>query len=543
MFADTAEENIALARSAMAERKVIESIHYFSHAINAEPDNIAYKNEFLTHIQNINLYIISRTLKTLLTTCLADPRVSMLRLGSAWHSLLVNDPTLKPFPKFMRIKRYPSFVRNVQKKKNTGFFEDPYFVYGLGRLTVPKHEFERFLTFLRRYLLENRDTNPLGEVLPYALARYCKKTGYIFTVSAEEAAMLPQLSDSEKDQVLLACYQPITKAAPVHNPSPLWTSLWEEDRRMQAALEAEKKQIKVLTSIDDSISAAVQSQYEEYPYPVWDSLLIMTGDAFENARLSGKRIKILAAGCGTGQEAVSLAMAYPDSSVLAIDLSRSSLAYAQMKAREHGIKNIEFGQADILKLAELGENFDFIASSGVLHHMKDPFAGWSILTKILNPGGFMRIALYSKPARWAIHEGQAAIAKYNFAPDDDGMRAFRGNITRHVRRKALKKLRSYHDFYYMDELRDMLFHVQDNEFTIPKIQDHINRLGLSFLQFNPPNYKKNIFTLPTMTRYRRMFADDPHALKLENWKVFEEKYPDTFTEMYSFWCEKPNAAV
>src|SRR5256886_12917699 len=46
--------------------------------------------------------------------------------------------------------------------------------------------------------------------------------------------------------------------------------------------------------------------------------------------------RILVAGCGTGQNAIAAAKRFSDASVLAIDFSRASLAYAMRKTREIG---------------------------------------------------------------------------------------------------------------------------------------------------------------------------------------------------------------
>ena len=89
------------------------------------------------------------------------------------------------------------------------------------------------------------------------------------------------------------------------------------------------------------------------------------------------------AGCGTGQHSISTAARVKDSKVLAIDLSLSSLAYAKRKTKELNINNIEYMQADILDLGKLKKQFDIIESSGVLHHMKNPMAGWQVLTDCL----------------------------------------------------------------------------------------------------------------------------------------------------------------
>ena len=90
-------------------------------------------------------------------------------------------------------------------------------------------------------------------------------------------------------------------------------------------------------------------------------------------------LDILIAGCGTGKNSIDAAMLFPHARVLAIDISLASLAYAKRKTREAGLKNIDYGQADILKLGTLGRIFDRIEVGGVLHHLADPEAGWRVL--------------------------------------------------------------------------------------------------------------------------------------------------------------------
>jgi SAM-dependent methyltransferase len=75
--------------------------------------------------------------------------------------------------------------------------------------------------------------------------------------------------------------------------------------------------------------------------------------------------EILIAGCGTGYQAAITALRNPGSPVLAVDLSRTSLAYALRRAREVGIAHVRFAQADILKLGVLQERFDLIGGCPV----------------------------------------------------------------------------------------------------------------------------------------------------------------------------------
>ena len=100
--------------------------------------------------------------------------------------------------------------------------------------------------------------------------------------------------------------------------------------------------------------------------------------------------------------------------MLAIDLSLSSLAYAQRKTRELGLPNIEYAQADVLALGSIGRSFDVIDASGVLHHLSDPAAGWRALLSLLRPGGLMRVGLYSELGRADIVAARQFIAERGF---------------------------------------------------------------------------------------------------------------------------------
>jgi SAM-dependent methyltransferase len=124
-------------------------------------------------------------------------------------------------------------------------------------------------------------------------------------------------------------------------------------------------------------------------------------------------VRLLLAGCGTGRELIWLQSTWNTSHILAIDLSRSSLAYAIRKARERSVDNvIDFRQADILGITGLPDpykEFDVVCCSGVLHHMEDPMQGWQILVDKLRPGGIIKIGLYSELARRLVVQSRQRI--------------------------------------------------------------------------------------------------------------------------------------
>jgi SAM-dependent methyltransferase len=236
-----------------------------------------------------------------------------------------------------------------------------------------------------------------------------------------------------------------------------------------------------------------------------------------------EKLSILVAGCGTGQQAILTAQRYPASKVLALDLSLASLGYAARKTLELGIRNIEYRQADVLALGALEERFDLIECSGVLHHLEDPLAGWRILAGLRKPGARMRIGLYSELGRRAVVRARELIAARGFKPDAQGIRAARAEIRKDPQ---LEQLARNEDFYSMSGCRDLLFHVQEQRFTLPRIEAALAELGLEFMEFEFAD------SGASLQRYRSRFSDERD---LKCWARFEEEFPDTFSRMYQFW--------
>ena len=127
------------------------------------------------------------------------------------------------------------------------------------------------------------------------------------------------------------------------------------------------------------MSELVKNQYENNPYPRW--LTVESTKAkqtfttkirnevqnFSQFNLNLENPDILIAGCGTGRHALSTASRYLGSKVMAIDLSRASIAFAIRQTESYGLANLNFHQADILKLGGLKKRFDVVEVSGVLH--------------------------------------------------------------------------------------------------------------------------------------------------------------------------------
>src|SRR5262249_42959036 len=145
-----------------------------------------------------------------------------------------------------------------------------------------------------------------------------------------------------------------------------------------------------------------------------------------------------------------------------------------------GVANLAFAQADIIALD--GKSFDLIETTGVLHHMADPFAAWSKLLSLLRPGGVMRLGFYSEAARADVVAGRAFVAARGSDATADSIRAFRQNLMRSSDPR-LRRIPASPDFYSISGCRDLLFHVQEHRLTLPQIAAFMAENGLSFLGF------------------------------------------------------------
>ncbi|MCC6470939.1 MAG: methyltransferase domain-containing protein [Alphaproteobacteria bacterium] len=298
-----------------------------------------------------------------------------------------------------------------------------------------------------------------------------------------------------------------------------------------------------LTPIDDAVSAKVRAQYEENPYPRWGSitrrparrLAEVVAELFPAVRadtVPPPPHRVLVAGCGTGRHALAVAFRFAEADILAVDLSRASLAYGMRRARELGVDNIRFRQADILGLGAIDERFDLIEASGVLHHMADPEAGWRALVDRLKPGGFVKLGLYSTLGRQAITAARAFVAGRGFPATAEGIRAARQAIRALDNDDPVHKVADELDFASLSGCRDLLFHVQERSYTPDEIEQAIARLGISFLGFE-------IADEATRAAYAKLFPRDRERRDLANWRKLEEQRPQTFRTMYQFWCRKP----
>jgi len=422
-------------------------------------------------------------------------------------------------------------------------------------------ELERVLTAVRPLLLEHAAAEADAERLELvcAMARQCFINEYVFAETAAERDEAERLAATLSDKLrsgdavgptlvaAVAAYSPLHRVAEAERLlARSWPCPLEELLTQQIREPAEEQQIKktlpALTEIDVE-SRDVKAQYEVNPYPRWvtppPALKPLSVNDYVRAKFPRAPFRplatppggadVLVAGCGSGSHAIEAHRRYADAHVLAIDLSRASLAYAVRKTRALGL-DIEYGQADILKLGKLEQRFDVIEAAGSLQCLKDPAAGWRVLLSLLRPGGVMFLGLYSKVARADINAARDYIAQRGHDGSARDIRRLRQEITAFPDGAPGRSVASSGDFYSTSDCRDFLFHVQEYQHTLPEIARFIAEENLTFLGFQ--------LDARLLLDYAAGYPDDPRLTNLAHWEAYENAHPDVFTAMYNFAVQK-----
>jgi len=423
---------------------------------------------------------------------------------------------------------------------------------------LPELQFEALFIAMRSFLLKNLYKIEVSPELIYflsTLSMYCFTNEYVYIESDEETHLIYELQAKISQTVAQSEQPEAIKILCLASYRPLHPYDWCQKLESLASLEEVKarlieepllekmiaKGIPVLEEISDNVSLKVREQYEENPYPRWVKLGVSIKAKSIAAvcdelklQLHSENIKnvsapaILIAGCGTGQHSIGTASRFSNCNVTAVDLSLASLAYAQRKSNELRFTNIDYLQADILHLHQMGKEFDIIESVGVLHHMDEPMAGWRVLVDLLKPGGLMKIGLYSKLARSQIVKARREIASLGIGTSATEIRNFR-ELLRLSESEDTKRFKTISDFFSLSEFRDLVFHVQEHRFTLPQIKNCLNELGLKFCGFED----KDI-----VSRFKKFHGEEVDICDLVLWHQFEKGNPQAFAGMYQFWSQK-----
>ncbi len=160
-------------------------------------------------------------------------------------------------------------------------------------------------------------------------------------------------------------------------------------------------------SIKDTETKKVTDFYSKTPFPNYKDnddkqTILDKGNRNILARkfknFIGFKKNVLEVGCGTGQLSIYFSIG-SNNNIVGFDPTLNSLKLAKNFAIKNEISNIDFVNADIFDDVLIDNYFDFIWCNGVLHHTKDPYKAFQIVSKSLKKEGYILVGLYNKIGR------------------------------------------------------------------------------------------------------------------------------------------------
>lgn len=149
--------------------------------------------------------------------------------------------------------------------------------------------------------------------------------------------------------------------------------------------------------------------YEQYQFPGTrpidqDGLIFMRRFAKSIERISseayGSPLRVLDAGCGTGNTSVALARRFTDVEFIGLDNSKASIEKAISLAKQYRLSNLKFRRWNLMNPLPYKNQFDIILCLGVLHHTADMQRGLIYLNHTLKNSGELYLWIYGKHGRY-----------------------------------------------------------------------------------------------------------------------------------------------
>ena len=245
----------------------------------------------------------------------------------------------------------------------------------------------------------------------------------------------------------------------------------------------------------------VTRQYEEFPYPsrdprdeqsrligTWlDDIGLINHHCFRGERRFENDFRVLVAGGGTGDGTIFLAeqLRGTNARIVHLDVSESSIAIAQERARIRGLSGIEWISESIVDLPKLalGE-FDYVNCVGVLHHLESPERGLDALLSALAPDGALGLMVYGQIGRTGVYQLQSLLRTLNTGLDNTSakLRNTKAVLASLPKRNWFMRGEDLHPDHHSGGdagIVDLLLHSKDRAYTVPQLYEWLeDRCGL-----------------------------------------------------------------
>ena len=191
---------------------------------------------------------------------------------------------------------------------------------------------------------------------------------------------------------------------------------------------------------------------------------------------STKKLDILIAGCGSDQAAI-LAKCNPNHNFIGIDLSENSLNHEKKLIRENKIKNLELFCEDF-RSVKFKKKFDYIISSGVIHHLDEPSTGLKYFYENLKDEGVIYIMVYGDKKSYATNQVKNLFKKLDLKQNQASINFIKNTINKlnnlHPA-KIFAETEIKEDLNHPSGIIDFFLHKKENFFSIKELIKLLNK--------------------------------------------------------------------
>ena len=196
----------------------------------------------------------------------------------------------------------------------------------------------------------------------------------------------------------------------------------------------------------------------------------------------------------------------PAAQVVGINLSPTSIQHTLELKCKYQLDNLELHQLPLERADELGQQYDKIICTGVLHHLPDPDMGLRALRDVLASEGALHLMVYAAYGRYGVYMLQEYVRLLGVGTSDAEISDFANTLMALPLDHPLGRLLGESpDFRTKAGLADALLNPQDRAYTVPQLFDMIANAGLQF-----GRWMRQAPYLPQCGA----FAETPHIVRL-----------------------------